>query len=90
MGLFLHIADLLWTALKSTARTLLDSVPPYRTIEGRLEQKEERSEGEYYILVASEILQVDGITYKTLMVGEALRVRSTRSNKAISIDRLSP
>jgi hypothetical protein len=76
-------------ALLSTASALLDPLPPYRWIEGRLDTKEERPAG-HFLLVDGEIVEVDWLTFQTLSEGEALRVRCTRSNKAISIDRLVP
>ena len=70
--------------------TVSDAVPPYRKVEGRLEAKEASQAGTFHLLVDSEIVQVDQVTFDTLMVGEALRIRCTRSMKAISIDRLVP
>ena len=67
----------------------LDAVPPYRLIEGRLTAKES-NDGAYYILVDSRMVEVDGLTYETLIEGEALRIRATRSFRAINIDRLVP
>ena len=69
---------------------VLYAVPPYRRFEGSLTSKEARPDGTYFILVAGEIIQVDWLTYDMLMVGEALRVRATRDNEAINIDRLMP
>ena len=69
---------------------VLYAVPPYRRFEGNLTSKEARPDGTYFILVADEIIQVDWLTYEMLMVGEALRVRATRDNEAINIDRLMP
>jgi hypothetical protein len=69
---------------------VLHAVPPYKRIEGNLVSKEARPDGTYFILVAEEIIEVDWLTYETLMVGEALRVRATRDNEAINIDRLMP
>ena len=84
------LMNLLWRALKVPANALLEALPPYRRIEGRLEAKEVGRDGSYMILIGSEIVQVDWLTFETLMVGEALRARCTRSNKAITIDRLVP
>ena len=80
----------LWRALKASANFVLEVIPPYRWIEGRLEVKEIGRDGTYYLLVDTEIIEVDWLTFETVMVGEALRARCTRSNKAISIDRLVP
>ena len=68
----------------------LDALPPYRRIEGRLVAKEASKDGTHYILVDSRMVEVDRFTFDTLMEGEALRVRATRSFRAISIDRLLP
>ncbi len=68
----------------------LASMPPYKRIEGNLISKEERHDGTFFILVADEIVKVDWLTYDMLMVGEALRIRATRGNEAINIDRLMP
>ena len=70
--------------------TLKDAIPPYRKIEGVLDGKESSKDDNYFLLVGNEIIQVDELTFGELMVGEALRIRSTRSMRAISIDRLTP
>ena len=70
--------------------TLTDAIPPYRKIEGILDGKESSKDNNCFLLVRNEIIQVDKLTFNELMVGEALRIRSTRSMKAISIDRLTP
>ena len=82
--------DWLWRLLKAAIGAVVDAVPPYRRVEGRLEAKEIGPGGLYHILVDSEMVQVDWLTFDTLMVGEALRIRCTRDYKAIAIDRLSP
>ena len=71
-------------------RAAWEAAPPYRRIEGRLVAKERGPEGTYNILVEDEVVEVDWLTFDTLMVGEALRIRCTRDNKAIDIDRLLP
>ena len=76
----------LWRVLGS----LLEVAPPYRRVEGRITAKEANRQKGFFLLVESEIVEVDWLTYETLMEGEAVRVRCTRSNKAISIDRLLP
>ena len=79
----------LWKVLRSLSRPLVDAAPPYRRIEGRVTAKEADRHGGFFLLVDdSEIVEVDWLTYEILMEGEAVRVRCTRSNKAISIDRL--
>ena len=44
----------------------------------------------HFIYVSSEKVQVDSATFEILMIGENLKVRFTRGNKAINIDRLIP
>ncbi len=68
----------------------LETLPPYRKIEGRLDAKETAPDGTCLILVDSQMVEVDWLTYDMLLEGEALRIRTTRSNKAINIDRLVP
>lgn len=71
--------------------TLVDAIPPYHNVEGLLETKETDSTGKkHYIWVASAKVEVDKSTSETLIVGENLRVRYTRGNRAINIDRLMP
>ena len=73
-----------------TLQRILPVVPPYHRIEGTLDAKESPSEDRYFILVNSEIVEVDWLTYEILVEGEPLRIRVTHDNKAISIDRLLP
>ena len=77
-------------AVRSTLTSLVDAFPPYLHIEGRLTAKEHRPSGAYYLLVDTEVVEVDWLTYETLVVGEPLRVRATRTHKAVNIDRLVP
>ena len=81
-------------ALKSIAylvtQPLWSIMPPYKKLEGILIAKESKNEGQYFVLIASEIIEVDWLTYSRLIEGEALRILATRDNKAISIDRLLP
>ena len=76
-------------ALSEAFAAFVDPLPPYKWLEGRLDAKEHRF-GRHFLLVNREIVEVDQITFDTLTEGEALKVRSTRSNRAISIDRLVP
>ena len=46
--------------------------------------------GRFFILVDAEIVEVDWLTFEMLIEGEALRIRATRDNRALSIDRLLP
>ena len=74
----------------TSAQGALSTVPPYRRIEGSLVAKEAVGNGRYFILVDAEIVEVDWLTFETLIEGEALRIRATRDNRALSIDRLLP
>jgi len=69
---------------------LLDLIPPYRKIQGLLVGKETGPDGSFYILVDGDMIQVDWFTFEVLIVGEPLRIRCTRSFRAINIDRLLP
>ena len=70
--------------------TLEDAFPPYRKVEGPLENKETGSNGKRYICIGSARVEVDENTFNSLVEGENLRVRYTRGNRAINIDRLMP
>ena len=70
--------------------TLADAFPPYHKVEGLLENKERSSNGRFYIYVGSARAEVDAATFNTLVIGENLRMRYTRGNRAINIDRLLP
>ena len=80
----------MFSTLKSVAMVILELIPPYRNIEGRLSAKERGPENTYNILVEDQIVEVDWLTFDTLIPGEPLRLRCTRTNKAINIDRLHP
>ena len=69
---------------------MIDALPPYKRIAGLLSHKDVDSRGNHRILVEGEIVGVDWLTYNTLMIGEPLRIRATRANQAINIDRLLP
>ncbi|MCH8205529.1 MAG: hypothetical protein IH956_00815 [Chloroflexi bacterium] len=79
-----------WRWLKSWLWNLADAFPPYRIAEGLLEGKETDAGDRYYVTVGSAKVEVDEDTFKTLVVGENLRVRYTRGHRAINIDRLMP
>jgi len=76
--------------LRSWAAAMIDALPPYKRIEGLLADKEIDTRGDYHILVDNEIIGVDWLTFEMLIIGEPLRIRVTRANQAINIDRLSP
>ncbi len=69
---------------------MADAFPPYQYVEGRLTAKDQRPDGAYFLLVENEVVEVDWLTYETLAVGEPLRIRATRTGRAVSIDRLVP
>ena len=70
---------------------IIDICPPYKYVEGLLEGKEVLQDEKTLVLyLSSEKIEVDRHTFDILMVGESLRVRATRDNKAINIDRLIP
>ena len=75
--------------IRTRAVSFVDTVPPYKRVEGLLMAKEATPDGRYYLLVKEEMIEVDWLTFDTLMEGEALRIRSTRGYKAISIDRIA-
>ncbi len=70
--------------------SMIDALPPYKRVEGILADKGIDARGNHHILVDGEIIGVDWLTFEMLMIGEALRIRATRANQAINIDRLSP
>ena len=70
--------------------SMVDALPPYKRVEGILADKGTDTRGNHYILVNNEIIGVDWLTFDVLIIGEALRIRATRANQAINIDRLSP
>ena len=70
--------------------SMVDALPPYKRVEGILADKGTDTRGNHYILVDDEIIGVDWLTFDLLIIGEALRIRATRANQAINIDRLSP
>ena len=74
----------------ASAQKILTTIPPYRRIEGALVAKEAVADNRFFILVDSEIVEVDWLTFETLEEGEALRIRATRDNRALNIDRLLP
>ena len=59
-------------------------------IEGPLKGKEPGLNGTYYLKIGLTKVEVDAFTYDSLEIGEMLRIRCTRSQKAINIDRIVP
>ncbi len=71
--------------------SFVDSCPPYIQIEGLLEGKEVLDDNEKTVIyISSKRVEVDPYTFGILMIGENLRIRSTRSCRAVSIDRIIP
>ena len=70
-------------------RMVIGILPPYPIIEGQLSAKERGPEGAYHILIdTNDIIEVDSFTWSSLVIGEPIRIRCTRENKAIYIVRL--
>ena len=70
---------------------IFDAVPPYRYAEGLLEGKEYLDEKDRYVIsVASARVEVDGFTFDNLMIGEQVKVRLTRTGRAVNIERMVP
>ena len=82
------LVDWFWRWLRSWLWALGDAFPPYRKVEGLLESKEPTPEGRFHIRVAGARVQVDRPTFDSLSVGDMLRVRYTRGNRAVNIDRV--
>jgi len=76
--------------LESVLDSLTDALPPYRTARGVLDAKESCDDGKFYIHVADSRVQVDEATCQILEIGEMLKVRYTRGDRAINIDRYLP
>ena len=71
--------------------SFVDSCPPYIHIDGLLEGKEVLDENDKTVIyISSKRVEVDPYTFGILMIGENLRIRSTRSYRAVSIDRIIP
>ena len=71
--------------------SFVDSCPPYVHIEGLLEGKEVLDDNDKTVIyISSKRVEVDPYTFGILMIGENLRIRSTRSYRAVSIDRIIP
>ena len=69
------------------AWSLWDTFPPYHVFEGVLQGKEKNGDGRSYLIVGSHKVEVDQSTFDKLVLGERLRVRSTRRHRTINIDR---
>jgi hypothetical protein len=76
-----------WRWLKHWLWTLGDAFPPYRNVDGQLEFKNATTR-KYYIRVGGIQVEVDRATFETLAVGDTLKVRYTRGNRAVNIDQV--
>ena len=76
--------------LKNWLSSIGDSLPPYHLVKGPLKGKEPGLNGTYYLKIGLTKVEVDAFTYDSLEIGEMLRIRCTRSQKAINIDRIIP
>ena len=87
---YLSLVKQSWRWFRRWVWTLIDAVPPYRTVEGTLGDKGVGSAGRPYILLGVNRMEVDMGTLDALEVGERLKVRNTRGNRAVNIDRILP
>ncbi len=80
----------IWIARSLRARfaAAIDALPPYRNVHGLLMAKDVSPDGRYYVTVNSQRVEIDWLTHSTLVIGENLRIRATRSYIAINIDRV--
>ena len=78
------------TTIRTSIASLVDAVPPYHIFEGPLSDKARDESGKCWIRCGGNPVQVDPYTFEALEVGERLRLRYTRGNRAVSIDRLVP
>ena len=75
----------------SAVISFADSCPPYIHLEGLLEGKEVLEDDKRTVIyISSKRVEVDSYTFGILMIGENLRIRSTRGYRAVSIDRIIP
>ena len=89
MKIFIWIIKLVFLPLRSIL-SVWKILPPYKVVQGRLVDKNKNDFGDCHILVEQELIIVDEMTMNTLGVGEALKLRLTRDNRAIEIKRLVP
>ncbi len=76
--------------IRTSVASLIDAIPPYNIFEGALTDKARDESGKCWIRCGGNPVEVDPHTYEALEVGERLRLRYTRGNRAVSIDRLVP
>lgn len=75
--------------IQSLWKSIKGNLPPYYEVQGPIKSKETRDDGMPYIIVNSSRVEVDAVTFSRLSVGDNLKVRFTRTAKAISIDKLT-
>lgn len=81
-GRVMRLLQLIWKSLR-------DNLPPYYEVHGSVKAKETNDNGMPYIIVNAAVIEVDRVTYGRLAVGDNLRVKYTRTARAISIDKLT-
>jgi hypothetical protein len=81
------LTDRFWRWLKHWLWTLGDAFPSYRNVHGQLEFKDAAMR-KYYIRVGGVRVEVDRATFDTLAIGDDLKVRYTRGNRAVNIDQI--
>ncbi len=75
--------------MQSLWKSIKGNLPPYREVLGPIKSKETRDDGIPCILVNGSLVEVDAVTFSRLSVGDNLKIRFTRTAKAISIDKLT-
>ena len=75
--------------MQSLWKSIKDNLPPYYEVQGPIKSKETSDEGILCILVNALLVEVDAVTFSRLSVGDNVKVRFTRTAKAISIDKLT-
>ena len=75
--------------MQSLWKSIRGNLPPYNEVQGLIKSKETRDDGTPCILVNASLVEVDAVTFSRLSVGDNLKVRFTRTAKAISIDKLT-
>ena len=87
---YLTLVKRSWRWFRHWVWTLIDALPPYQIVEGALEDKGVDSTGRPYILLGGDRIEIDTGTLDALEVGEMLKVRHTKGNRAVNIDRILP
>ena len=78
----------LWAAITGWLREQSDLLPPYHIYQGS--DWERRAVGDrFYLVVGTDEVEIDGVTFRLLESGETIKVRYTRRFKAINLDRFT-